>query len=107
MGILTSDDIQTEAIRFHHPHNLYLSVAYQSGLLGLLVFAWLILRVLREFQRSYSHPDVKFGLGILGLALPAYALDGHELLDKIGDTWFLIWLPVAIALGMRWHASYR
>ena len=106
-GILTSDDILMGDVRFHHPHNLYLSVAYQGGVLGLGLFAWLLLRVLREFQLSYQHNDVKFGLSVLGLALPAYALDGHELLDKIGDTWFLIWLPVAIALGMRWHTTYR
>lgn len=107
LGILSSDDVVMGDIRFHHPHNLYLSVAHQGGLLGLGLFGWLILRVLREFQRSYQHNDVKFALGVLGLALPAYALDGHELLDKIGDSWFLIWLPVAIALGMRWHTSYR
>ena len=107
LGILTSDDIVMGEIRFHHPHNLYLSVAHQGGLVGLLLFGWLLLRVVREFLRSYQHSDVKFGLAVLGLALPAYALDGHELLDKIGDTWFLIWLPVAIALAMRWHSTYR
>jgi len=41
------------------------------------------------------------------MALPAYLLDGHELLDKISDTWFLIWLPVALALSLRWHSTYR
>lgn len=107
MGILSSDDIQMGDIRFHHPHNLYLSVAFQGGLVGLALFGWLLLRVLREFRLAYQHNDVKFALAVLGLALPAYALDGHELLDKIGDTWFLIWLPVAIALGMRWHSVYR
>lgn len=106
-GILTSDDVVMDQLRFHHPHNLYLSVAYQGGLFGLLLFVWLMLRVLREFQLTYAHNDVKFGISVLGLGLPAYALDGHELLDKIGDTWFLIWLPVAIALGMRWHTTYR
>lgn len=107
LGILTSDDILMDGLRFYHPHNLYLSVAQQGGLLGLVLFGWLLLRVLREFLLAYQQHDVKFALGVLGLALPAYALDGHELLDKIGDSWFLIWLPVAIALGMRWHATYR
>jgi len=107
LGILTPDDVYMGDLRFHHPHNLYLSVAQQGGFLGLALFGWLLLRVLREFQLAYQQHDVKFALGVLGLALPAYALDGHELLDKIGDSWFLIWLPVAIALGMRWHAIYR
>ncbi len=107
LGILTSDDVMMGSIRFHHPHNLYLSVAFQGGIIGLLLFVWLLIRVLRELLSAYDNADVKFALGVLGLALPAYALDGHELLDKISDSWFLIWLPVAIALGMRWHTTYR
>ncbi len=107
LGILSSDDLLVNGAQFHHPHNLYLSVAYQGGLVGLLLFCWLLIRVVRELLASFGQVDAKFGLGVLGLALPAYALDGHELLDKIGDTWFLVWLPVAIGLGMRWHPSYR
>ena len=107
VGVLSSDDVVMGDLRFNHPHSLYLSVALHGGMFGLVLCGWLLLRVLREFQIAYHHQDVKFGLGVLGLALPAYTLDGHELLDKIGDTWFLIWLPVAIATGMRWHASYR
>lgn len=107
LGILTSDDIQVGTTTFHHPHNLYLSVLAQGGLFGLLLFLWLLVRVLRELLRSVGEPDARFALAVLGLALPAYLLDGHELLDKVSDSWFLIWLPVAIALGLRWHEPYR
>lgn len=107
LGILTSDDLEIGGLTFHHPHNLYISAAMQGGFVGLVLFLWLLLRVLRELLRSYDQMDAKLALGILGVALPAYLLDGHELLDKISDTWFLVWLPVAIALGVRWHATYR
>ena len=107
LGISTPDDVVMGTLTFLHPHNLYLSVAYQGGVVGLALFLWLLLRSFRELLRSYSSSDAKFALSVLCMALPAYALDGHELLDKIGDTWFLIWLPVAIALGMRWHSTYR
>lgn len=107
LGILSSDDIHIEGLTFHHPHNLYLSATAQGGVVGLALLLWLLGRALRELLRSYSETDAKLALGILGMALPAYLLDGHELLDKIGDTWFLIWFPVAIALGLRWHATYR
>jgi len=107
LGILTTDDVVTRTIEFHHPHNLYLSVAFQGGILAVLLFGWLLIRVLRELLLAYDQGDAKFALGVLGLALPAYMLDGHELLDKISDTWFLVWLPVAIALGTRWHPTYR
>jgi hypothetical protein len=63
--------------------------------------------VLNELLRSYEHPDAKLALGILGIALPAYLLDGHELLDKVGSTWFLLWLPVAIGVGLTWSRPRR
>ena len=107
LGILTPDDVFMGELQFHHAHNLYLSVAYQGGMIGVALLLWLLVRTFRELLRSFSSPDAKFALSVLLMALPAYALDGHELVDKIGDTWFLVWLPVAIALGMRWHSTYR
>lgn len=107
LGILSVDDIEVENVVFHHPHNLYLSVLAQSGIVGLVLFLWMLIRVIRELFRMLKEPDAKFALAVLGLALPAYMLDGHELLDKVSDTWFLIWLPAAIALGLRWHRPYR
>jgi hypothetical protein len=71
-----------------------------------LLFLWLLSRTLRELARHFDESDAKLALGVLALALPSYLLDGNELLDKVGDTWFLIWLPVALALGLRWH-NYR
>lgn len=107
VGILASDDLEIGGLTFHHPHNLYISAALQGGFVGLTLFLWMLVRVIRELLRSYDQMDAKLAIGILGVAIPAYLLDGHELLDKISDTWFLVWLPVAIALGVRWHATYR
>jgi len=107
LGILTNDDVVAGKLTFAHPHNLYLSVLFQGGILGLGLFAWLLLRTLRETWLNFSHPDAKLALGSLALALPSYVLDGHELLDKVSDTWFLIWMPIALALGLRWHAGSR
>ena len=101
-GILTDDTLVTAAGEFPHPHNMYLSVLFQGGLVGAALFATLIAAVLRTLLRHYGHRDAKLALGILGLALPAWLLDGHELIDKVGMTWFLFWLPVAISLGLAW-----
>ena len=106
MGILSPDDVTRGDLVFQHPHNLFLAVAFQGGLVALLGFAWLLLGVLGVLMRNMNAADARLGLGILGLALPAYFVDGHELLDKVSDTWFLIWLPIAIALGLHWHKTY-
>ena len=81
---------------------MYLSVLFQGGLVGAALFAALIAAVVRTLFNHYGHRDAKLALGILGLALPAWLLDGHELIDKVGMTWFLFWLPVAISLGLAW-----
>ncbi len=101
-GILTDDTLVTADGEFPHPHNMYLSVLFQGGLVGAALFAVLIAAVVRTLLNHYGHRDAKLALGILGLALPAWLLDGHELIDKVGMTWFLFWLPVAISLGLAW-----
>lgn len=101
-GILTDDTLVTAAGEFPHPHNMYLSVLFQGGLVGAALFVTLIAAVVRTLFNHYGHRDAKLALGILGLALPAWLLDGHELIDKVGMTWFTFWLPVAISLGLAW-----
>ncbi len=103
LGINTSDNVFAQGMEFLHPHNLYLSVAYHGGIIGLALFAWLILSSLRILFANYHSEDAKLALGILALALPAYLLDGHELIDKVGSTWFLFWLPVGVSLGFAWR----
>ncbi|MEQ8482857.1 MAG: O-antigen ligase family protein [Pseudomonadales bacterium] len=102
LGINTSDNFVIVDLEFLHPHSMYLSVLYQGGAIALLLFLTLIIVVLRTLLVHFRHPDAKLALGILFVALPAYLLDGHELIDKVGSTWFLFWLPVAVALGLRW-----
>ncbi len=108
LGINTDNNfVLRDDVVILHPHNLYLSVLYQGGFVALGMFMLVLWRTLHELLLAYTEADAKLALGILGLALPAYMLDGHELLDKIGSTWFLIWLPVAIAVGLRWSRSLQ
>ncbi len=103
LGINTRNTVVADGIEFEHPYSMYLSVAYQGGLVGLALFLLLIAAVLIVLVRNYQEADAKLALGILGVALPAYLLDGHQLVDDVGATWFLFWLPVAIALGISWR----
>ncbi len=107
LGISTDNNFLIVESLILHPHNLYLSVLYQGGFVALGMFLLVLWRTLHELLLAYDDADAKLALGILGSALPAYMLDGHELLDKIGSTWFLIWLPVAIAVGLRWSRSLQ
>lgn len=107
MGVLTDDTIAVSGWPVLHPHNLYLAVAWQGGLFGLGLMLALVATTLRTLLAHYAAPEAKLGLAIWALALPAYLLDGHELVDKIGWTWLLFWLPVAIGQGLRGRAVLR
>ena len=101
LGVLTPEVIQVGSYDVLHPHNLYLAVARQSGLLGLALMVAVIAVTAHTLFDHYDEPAVKLGLAVWAVALPGYLLDGHELVDKVGWTWLLFWLPVGIALGTR------
>ena len=101
LGVLTDDDAVVAGWPVQHPHSLYLAVAWQGGLAALALTMAVVAMTLRTLLRHYDEATSKLALAIWALALPAYLLDGYELLDKIGWTWLLFWLPVAIGLGLR------
>ena len=103
LGIATDDDVLVGDLRFDHAHNMYLAVFFKGGIIGFVLMLGLIARCGYTLLKNYADADAKLGLSILALTLSAYLLDGHELLDKVGETWFLFWLPVAIAVGLEWR----
>ena len=101
-GILTPDQVPVGDRVFSHPHSMYVAVFFQGGLVGLLLFLALTLFAINALIQNYHTDSAKLGLGMLLLALSSYLLDGHELIDKVGETWFLYWLPIGLALGLQW-----
>jgi O-antigen ligase len=101
-GILTPDQIPVGDRLFSHPHSMYVTVFYQGGMIGLLLFLVLTAAALKVLLEEYQSPSAKLALGLLALALFSYLLDGHELIDKVGETWFLYWLAIGLALGLQW-----
>ena len=103
LGIGTVDHVFVAGYEFNHPHSLYFSVFFQGGLLGLGMFLLLIGWTLRVLLQHYGHADARLALGLFTIAIVGYLLDGHELIDKVSDMWFVFWLPVALAVGLAWR----
>ena len=100
-GVLTPDDVAVDQWLMPHAHNIYLAVLHQVGIVGLALFGVLVAGTLASLIRFYATAEAKLGIGILAIALPSYLLDGYQLVDKIGWSWMLLWLPIAIAIGLR------
>ena len=107
LGIVTPDVVPLGEKTFNHPHNMYLAVLFQGGLVALLLFLALIVGSVVSLFLAYETKSAKLGLGLLTMALSSFVLDGHELIDKVGETWFLFWLPVGIATGLSWARSLQ
>ena len=101
-GILTSDDVMAGGILMPHAHNIYLALVHQGGLVALLLYISVLTSAVVAMFRNYDLADARLGVSILILAMFSHLLDGHELIDKVGDTWLLVWMPVGLALGMSW-----
>jgi len=106
LGAGTPDNVVHAGNEFLHPHSMYLSVLYQGGLVALFLYLVVLIYALVVLFRNLGHADAKLGIAVLAIAGSAHMLDGHELVDKVGATWFLVWLPVAIAVGLRWRESH-
>ena len=100
-GVLSDDSVAVAGLVLPHPHNMYLALLFQGGSVALLLFGFLVALAMRTLLTHLAEPEAKLALGILAIGLPAWLLDGYELVDKIGWTWMLFWLPVAIAVGLE------
>ena len=101
-GILTSDDVMAGGILMPHAHNIYLALVHQGGLVALGLYVVVLASAIISMFRNFDLADARLGVSILIVATFSHLLDGHELIDKVGDTWLLVWMPVGLALGMSW-----
>jgi O-antigen ligase len=107
LGIGTPDNYVYNGIDFPHPHSMYLSLLFQGGLVALAIYLVMIVKTVLILIRNYHREDARLSFAVLVLALSSHLLDGHELIDKVGDTWFLIWFPVGVAVGLTWRPQTR
>jgi O-antigen ligase len=100
LGILVRDDVVLQGRGFSHPHSLYLASALQGGLVGLLLLLAVLLYAGSILYRARRLQAARLGAALLATGVSAYLFDGWELIDKVSLSWLLIWVPVAIAMGV-------
>ena len=84
---------------FRGAHNIYLSVTQQIGVTGLLLFlgtmGWTAARLINHLHLVTA----RLGLSLLLTGFVVGFFNGDRLIDKLGLVWFVLWLPVAIAMA--------
>ncbi len=82
------------------PHDLYLSLLFYSGVVGLAVFAVLIVACGRRIW-SAGGDEQAVWVAALGLnALAAGLTDFGQITKGPGPLWLIFWLPVGLAAGL-------
>ena len=107
LGILTPDQVAIGDRTFQPPHSMYLAIFFQGGWVALGCFLLLVGGSLRTLLANYQLRQAKLAISLLSLSLTSYFLDGHELIDKVGETWILFWIAIGISVGLSWSQRLR
>jgi hypothetical protein len=72
-------------------------------LIGLALHLGLILRAIQSLAGMGQNNVRLLGSMLLAFGLTATLLDGNELIEKVNYLWFLVWLPVGLAMISAKH----
>jgi len=89
--------IESLASPLTHAHNFYLNMLIQLGLVGVVLWGFLQLAVLRVAIRNWPSVESKAIVGVMLFAFVALMTDGKDAWVKPNETWFSVWLPVFMA----------
>ena len=82
------------------PHNLYLSLLFYSGAVGLLLFGGLATTVTLRLRRMAPGPERAWIAALWLNGLLAGITDLGQITKGPGPLWFILWLPIGLALAV-------
>ena len=100
-GMTTDSEFQLPELLIQHPHSVFIATFYYGGLIGLALYLWLVLRAISSIGAMRQHNVRLLGSMLLAFGLTGTLLDGNELIEKVNYLWFLVWLPVGLALARK------
>ena len=84
---------------FWHPHNVFLSMWYQAGLIGLALLLALVVALVRKLRPLQGDRQTSYWSSIFIFILLLCLVDSPELVDRPATPWIWFWLPLAVALS--------
>ncbi|WP_225839535.1 O-antigen ligase family protein [Pseudomonas sp. MM211] len=100
-------DIPGIGYPLHDPHNVELAVLLELGLIGLGLWAVMYACALLRCLRLRAQPHFQIASALLVYGLCAGLTEGGNYLSRPNESWFLIWIPLALlcALSIRHRQS--
>lgn len=84
-----------------HAHSLYLQLWYEYGIVGISLFALLLVSLLWKGWACRAQPLARVGLALLVFAMFAMVSDVYAVFHRPSPYWVVLWFPVGILLGVR------
>ena len=87
----------------YDPHNVELAVLLELGLVGLGLWTIMYIFALHRCLRLRALPQIQIASALLIYGLCAGLTEGGNYLSRPNESWFLIWIPLALlgALSIR------
>ncbi|TWE01546.1 O-antigen ligase [Pseudomonas sp. AG1028] len=96
-------DIPGVGYLLHDPHNVELAVLLELGMIGLGVWAVMYGVALGRCLQLRALPQFQIASALLVYGICAGLTEGGNFLSRPNESWFLIWIPLALlaALSIR------
>ena len=89
------------------PHDLYLSLLFYSGAVGLLLFVALVAALARRLLAARGTHEATWLSALAINALVAGLTDFGQITKGPGPLWFILWLPLALISTCRRNVKWR
>ena len=83
-----------------HPHNGFILITYETGLIGLILFVVMMSLCLKVLFNNKYNSIAASGLCVLLFGLFTMITDVHKVVTNPHAYWIMLWLPVAISISL-------
>jgi len=77
-----------------HPHSLYFSLLFHTGIIGLLLFFYAITTLVIRTRKNFYY------LLLIAIVLLLCLTDNPYLINREKEIWFIFWIPVGLIYGV-------
>jgi len=91
--------------KINHPHSGYIWALYHGGLVGLLLFLYLLVEAFIAAIKTGKSAYIPAHLLFFGCLI--YLMDGKSLVSKLRYDWLLAWIPIILITGLSYNSMSK
>lgn len=88
-----------------HPHNLYLSIFYFTGLIGVILYFLVLAETLLKIKKYLNDYLVWLTLSLILFSLAEQIFEISAIVVRPNEYYVILWLPIGILLGRISYAK--